>query len=447
MSSSRYRSWGGYPKFEQPATALSWRQQDLPDPLDQTESILPFGNGRSYGDVCLNRGGTVVSTRALNRFIRFDRDTGVLRCESGVLLAEILELAVPAGWFLPVSPGTRFVTIGGVLANDVHGKNHHRAGTFGMHVRSFELLRSDGTRYLCVAGAGDNQELFAATIGGLGLTGLITWVELQLRPVAGPMLKEESIKFANLDEFFRLSDYSDEHFEYTVAWVDCLARGDSLGRGLFARANHAQGIDALAVGPERSLKDSGPGLGLPFTPPFSLVNKLSLKVFNALWYGKQQQRRVERKVHYRPFFYPLDSIANWNRMYGPRGMLQYQCVLPGDEGRAMLSEMLKAIAASGQGSFLAVLKMFGSARSPGMLSFPREGVTLALDFPNQPDVFRLLNRLDEMTLEVSGAVYPAKDARMSSESFQSYFPAWQNFSAHVDPGFSSSFWRRVTAEL
>ncbi len=443
MGESRYQSWGRYPRFAQQAAPVSWRQDEIPDPLDGTESVLPFGNGRSYGDVCLNRGGTVIPTRALNRFIRFDRDRGILRCESGVLLAEILQLAVPDGWFLPVSPGTRYVTIGGALANDVHGKNHHRAGTFGCHVRSFELRRSDGTRQVCAAG--NNENLFAATIGGMGLTGLITWVELQLRPVEGWLLKEESIKFANLDDFFRLSDYSDEHFEYTVAWVDCLASGDDLGRGLFARANHAVGEDAQ--GAKGAEQDPGPRLALPIAPPFSLVNKFSLRLFNAAWYGKQTQRRRERLVHYRPFFYPLDSIANWNLMYGPKGMLQYQCVLPGDDGRGMLREMLRVIAASGQGSFLAVLKMFGGAKSPGMLSFPRPGVTLALDFPNRPDVLRLLDRLDEMTLEVSGAVYPAKDARMSSTSFQTYFPDWQEFSHHIDPGFSSSFWRRVTAEL
>ena len=445
MGTSAYQSWGGYPQISQQGITLGWRQQEIPAPLPNTASLLPFGNGRSYGDVCLNRGGTVLATRALNRFIRFDHDTGVLRCEAGVLLAEILELAVPLGWFLPVSPGTQYVTVGGAVANDVHGKNHHRAGTFGQHVRAFELLRSDGTRHLCADGNGKN--LFAATIGGLGLTGLITWVELQLRPISSPLLDEESIKFANLDEFFRLSDYSDEHFEYTVAWIDCLAKGDALGRGLFARANHATSASSNTKINVKKSQKSGPKLGLPFTPPISLVNKFSLKLFNALWYARQQQRRKQRTVHYRPFFYPLDAIANWNRMYGQRGMLQYQCVLPGDEGRVMLRDMLKSIAASGHGSFLAVLKMFGDSKSPGLLSFPRAGVTLALDFPNQPDVFRLLTRLDDMTREVNGAVYPAKDARMSSESFQAYFPGWKKFSDFIDPEFSSSFWRRVTAEL
>jgi FAD/FMN-containing dehydrogenase len=261
------------------------------------------------------------------------------------------------------------------------------------------------------------------------------------------MLTEESIKFSNIKEFFRISDQSDKDYEYTVAWIDCLAMGDALGRGLFSRANHQDGASERAKIPARYGKEDGPGPGLPFTPPFSLVNKFSLTAFNALWYGKQRQRHVHRQVHYRPFFYPLDSISNWNRMYGPKGMLQYQCVLPGEDGREMLSDMLRSIAASGQGSFLAVVKIFGDQQSPGMLSFPRSGVTLALDFPNRPEVFRLLTRLDEMTAEVSGAVYPAKDARMSSESFQAYYPMWEKFSRFIDPEFSSSFWRRVTAEL
>ena len=420
---------------------LQWRSDPLPMALPDTDCLLPYGNGRSYGDVCLNRGGTVLDTRQLNHVISFDPDTGVLRCESGMLLADVLHLVVPMDWLLPVSPGTRYATIGGALANDVHGKNHHKAGTFGCHVRSFELLRSDGSRRVCTPT--ENAELFAATIGGLGLTGLVTWVELQLRHIDGPMLSEESIKFANLDEFFHLSDASDEGFEYTVAWVDCVSRGDALGRGFFARANH---VPARAAAPAAARQRS-PDFSLPFTPPLSLVNRWSLKAFNALYYSRQQQNRRVRNLHYQRFFYPLDSIGNWNRIYGPKGMLQYQCVLPGSDGREVMREMLRAIALGGEGSFLAVLKIFGDKPSPGMLSFPRPGVTLALDFPNQPDVFRLLDRLDDMTRTVGGAVYPAKDARMSPESFQSYFPRWQEFAQYIDPGFSSSFWRRVAGEV
>jgi FAD/FMN-containing dehydrogenase len=434
-----YTSWGRFPQIAQQGRRIGWRGDDLPAPVEGTEYLLPYGNGRSYGDVCLIRGGTVIDTRALNRFISFDAESGVLRCESGVLLSQVLQLVVRQGWFLPVSPGTRYVTIGGALANDVHGKNHHKAGTFGCHVRAFELLRSDGSRHLCTPD--ENADLYAATIGGLGLTGLVTWVEIALRKIAGPLLMEESVKFDNIGEFFQLSELSDKDFEYTVAWVDCIARGSSLGRGIFARANHTDG-DGQELQP-----GDGPKISIPVELPFSLVNSLSLRAFNAFWFRRQRQRRQLRTVHYQPFFYPLDAIGGWNRIYGPKGMLQYQCVLPGTDGRDVFRKMMKAIAKSGNGSFLAVLKIFGDRPSPGMLSFPRPGVTLALDFPNNPDVFRLLDRLDHMTREVGGAVYPAKDARMSGESFQTYFPNWQKFSAHVDPAFASSFWRRVTGEV
>jgi FAD/FMN-containing dehydrogenase len=438
VSASNYTSWGRFPQIQQQGIDLAWRHDPLPDPVAGTDTLLPYGNGRSYGDVCLNRGGTVLGTRALNRFIEFDTGAGVLRCEAGVLLADILELVVPAGWFLSVSPGTSYVTVGGALANDVHGKNHHRAGTFGCHVRAFELLRSDGTRQVC--SSEHNSDMFAATIGGMGLTGLVTWVELQLRRVDGPFLKEESIKFANVDEFFSLSESSDKDYEYVVAWVDCASKGDALGRGLFARANHR---DAAA---RKQRSDKGSILSVPFQPPISLINGFSLKAFNAWWYSRQREARKTRIVHYRPFFYPLDSIGNWNRIYGPKGFVQYQCVLPGEDGPEMMRQMLGAIARSGSGSFLAVLKVFGDIKSPGLMSFPRPGVTLALDFPNTPDVFRLLDRLDDMTREANGAVYPAKDARMSGDSFRHYFPAWEEFSAYVDPAFSSSFWRRVAGE-
>ncbi|MCP4089773.1 MAG: FAD-binding oxidoreductase [Gammaproteobacteria bacterium] len=438
MTERGYTSWGRFPQINQLGRSFAWRSDELPVTSEDTDSLLPYGNGRSYGDVCLNRGGIVLSTRGLNRFINFDPEAGILRCEAGVLLAEILQLIVPAGWFLAVSPGTRYATVGGALANDVHGKNHHQAGAFGCHVIAFELLRSDGSRNLC--SREENKELFGATIGGLGLTGLITWVELQLRPVNGSMLKEETLKFANVDEFFHLSEASDQDFEYTVAWVDCASKGDSLGRGLFARANHVPSETVQAK------VDLEPRISVPFQLPCSLINGFTLKMFNAWWYRRQRERRKTRKVHFQPFFYPLDSIGNWNLMYGPKGLLQYQCVLPGEDGREVLRQMLATIAQSGNGSFLAVLKIFGERLSPGLLSFPRPGVTLALDFPNSPDVFRLLDRLDDMTREVGGAVYPAKDARMSADSFHSYFPAYEKFSEYVDPDFSSSFWRRVSGD-
>lgn len=432
--SSRSSSWGRYPSVRQETVALKDRSLLLPR-FDG--SALPYGNGRSYGDSCLNPDNSLLHVRSLDRFIAFDPGTGVLRCEAGVTLGEILELCVPQGWFLAVTPGTRHVTIGGAIANDVHGKNHHRAGSFGHHVSCFELLRSDGERIECAPG--DAGGWFAATVGGLGLTGLITWAELQLKRVPGPWVQCESIRFGSLDEFFQLSGESAGTYEYTVAWVDCLATGSALGRGQFLRADHAP------AAPEGRWSAPRQPLSIPFTPPFSLVNRLSLRPFNALYYRRQLARRRRSTMHFSPYFYPLDSIGHWNRIYGPRGFLQHQCVLPQEVARAATADLLGSISASGTGSFLAVLKEFGQRTSPGIMSFPRPGTTLALDFPNNgPEVFKLLDRLDRIVAEAGGAVYPAKDARMSPAMFQQGFPRWEEFCSYVDPKFSSGFWRRVT---
>jgi FAD/FMN-containing dehydrogenase len=405
--------------------------------LSGQKTILPFGNGRSYGDSCLNVGGALLQTRALDRFIRFDRETGVLACESGVLLADILRLVVPTGWFLPVVPGTCYVTVGGAIANDVHGKNHHCAGTFGRHVRRFELLRSDGARLIC--SPGENSEWFAATVGGLGLTGTITWAELQLRPIQGPRLEVESTRFANLDEFFSLSAESERIYEYTVAWIDCLGRGKQLGRGILQCANHAQDVPVTA--------ETVPGrkIAVPFPLPVSLVNGMSLRVFNTVHYHRQRRRVARTSEYFQKFFFPLDGILHWNRLYGPAGFYQYQCVVPMPVAREATGELLDTIARSGLGSFLAVLKHFGSHGSAGMLSFPREGVTLALDFPNKgAAVERLFESLDRIVSMAGGTLYPAKDGRMPGALFRSGYPRWREFSQYIDPACSSSFWRRVT---
>ena len=405
--------------------------------FDSARSHLAAGYGRSYGDSALNDGGIVFDTRPLDRYIAFDSDTGVLDGEAGVSLSQVLELSVSRGWFLPVTPGTRFVSLGGAIANDVHGKNHHRAGSFGCHVLELELLRSDGGVMLCSPQR--NAEWFAATVGGLGLTGLIRRVRLQLMRVPGPAIEGETIRFGGLAEFFELARESDHTHDYTVAWIDCLAAGAHRGRGLFTRGNAAPG----PVSSPLRLP-----LRLPFTPPLSLVNGFTVRAFNALYYARQRAEREPLRTHYQPFFYPLDGIDSWNRLYGPRGFYQYQCVVPPAAAPSAIGEMLDSIAAAGQGSFLAVLKTFGERRSPGMLSFPRPGATLAIDFANLGDVtLRLLTRLDDITRAAGGAVYPAKDARMSGAAFRQYFPRWQEFSRYIDPRFSSSFWRRVTGDL
>lgn len=425
-------SWGRHPTAQQTLVALHDRTAPLPD---FEGSALPYGNGRSYGDSCLNDRGTLLRTRGLDRFIAFDAERGVLRCEAGVLLADILALVRGRGWFLPVTPGTKYVTVGGAIANDVHGKNHHVAGCFSRHVLGFELLRSDGSRLHC--SPTDNAAWFAATVGGLGLTGLVTWVELQLKRVRGPYLNCETHRFGHLREFFALSEASEPDYEYTVAWVDCTARGSALGRGHFIRANHAPTAEGPAP-PRRRLR-------VPVTPPVCLVNGASLRVFNALYYHRQRRPVAHALCHYEPYFYPLDAIGEWNRLYGPRGFFQYQCVVPPQASEAAITELLQRIAAGGDGSFLAVLKVFGQQPSAGILSFPRPGTTLALDFPNKGEAtLALLDRLDDVVAAAGGAVYPAKDARLSAARFRRYFPQWESMQPYLDPRFSSSFWRRVT---
>ncbi len=428
---TNYVSWGRYPYKHQNGHDLQWRDQALP----VTTNFLPQGNARSYGDSCMNHGGVVLSTRHLNRFISFDPETGIMRCEAGVQLHQILDLVEPQGWFLPVTPGTKFVTVAGALANDVHGKNHHVEGTFGAHVTQFELLRSDGTSLIC--SPTQNEAMFKATIGGLGLTGVILWVEFKLKRVPNSAVNVETIKYNDLATFFKLSEESDQRFEYTVAWIDCLATGSKLGRGHFMRANHA--------GPTQK-KPPGPGLNLmvPIDPPISMINRFSLRAFNSLYYNRQLAAKKVQTVHYEPFFYPLDGIKNWNRIYGPKGFLQYQFVVPNDVSEQAVREVLNIIARNKTGSFLAVLKVFGDVPSPGLLSFPRPGATLALDFPYEGvKTLNLFEQLDEVVFQAGGAIYPAKDAHMKHEHFIHYYPNADKLNEMKDPGISSSFWARV----
>lgn len=433
MADTPWASWGRYPPA-QPRSVRVLRDrytglQASPGPM------LPYGNGRSYGDVCLNNGGELLATRGLDRFIAFDRGAGILRCEAGVLLADILRLVVLQGWFLPVTPGTQFVTVGGAIANDVHGKNHHQAGSFGCHVRALELLRSDGERLLC--SPTQNVPWFAATVGGLGLAGLITWAEIQLAPIANPFLWATSKRFGSLDEFWQINAEAEARYPYAVAWIDCLAQGNAMGRGVFFAGEHAGAQDQLPFFRKREWR-------VPFDPPISLINRLSLTAFNGLYYHCPFTGQAVL-THYVPFFYPLDSILEWNRIYGHRGFFQYQCVLPPESSRDGLKTLLREIGRGRAGSFLAVLKTFGEIRSPGMLSFPRPGATLALDFPNRGETtLKLFERLDAVVAEAGGALYPAKDARMAPSMFRRGFSAWETFSGFVDPRFSSSFWRRVT---
>lgn len=404
-------------------------------PLPETgRSVLPYGMGRSYGDVCLNPGGALWMTPGMDLWLDFDASNGRLTCQAGALLADIQRLLAPRGWMLPVTPGTQFVTVGGAIANDVHGKNHHAAGSFGNHVCSLSLQRTDGPAIIC--GPDQNTEWFHATVGGLGLTGLITQATLQLRSVANPWLETETIAFDSLDRFYTLASESEAAWEYTVSWVDCL---DRRGRGIFMRANHC---DASAQVPAEAPRRRG--LSMPLTPPLSLVNTVSLRSFNALYYHVHRARASKAVSHYLPFFYPLDGIGHWNRMYGPSGFYQYQCVVPFHGGDRAIETMLAQIGRSGQGSFLAVLKTFGHIPSLGLLSFPQPGITLALDFPNQGDkTLRLFNQLDAIVCAAGGRIYPAKDARMPSPLFQAGYPQWAQLLPYRDPGISSAMSRRL----
>lgn len=435
-----FDSWGRVFSTHHLKLPMSSRHVSIPLPPHTDMTVLPHGNGRSYGDSNLNPGQAMLPTRQLDRFISFDAATGLLTCEGGVLLSDILNLAVPQGWFLPVVPGTKFVTVGGAIANDVHGKNHHLVGSFGNHVTQLELLRSDGSRRVCTPHV--NTEWFAATVGGLGLTGLITWAQLQLRRIANPWLDTETIRFDSLDAFFELSQASEANHEYTVSWIDCAFTGRRLGRGIFSRANHAPAQVGMTA-PLPSARE-GAGRRVPLTPPLSLINPLSLKAFNTLYYHRAPSSPRRALQHYQPFFFPLDALLEWNRIYGPKGFYQYQCAVPPERALTTTRELLQTISASGMGSFLAVLKQFGAPPSRGLLSFPMPGTTLALDFPNQgPRLHRLFEALDRIVLSAGGRLYPAKDGRMSSAMFKAGYPKWQDIVPFIDPRFSSGFWRRV----
>lgn len=393
---------------------------------------IVHGMGRSYGDEGLNPGGTLWSTTGLDRFESFDEQTGHLACQAGVLLRDIQDVFVPRGWMLPVTPGTQFITVGGAVANDIHGKNHHIRGSFCNHVLSLDLLRTNGDVLHC--SPVENAEYFAATAGGMGLTGIITRVKLALMRIPGPWLETETIPFKSLDSFLSLSDQSKNEWEYVVSWLDCLS-GRNI-RGLFMRANPTE----ILAGP---MPRRNP-LKVPITAPISLINRLTLRAFNSAYYHLKTRDTTRTISHYRPFFYPLDNVVHWNRMYGPKGFFQYQSVIPRPSAKHAISMMLEAVSQTGQGSFLTVLKTFGQDESLGMMSFPMPGVTLALDFPNNGvATHRLFEKLDAIVQGASGRLYTAKDARMPRTLFEAGYPRLKEFMRYRDPGISSAMSRRL----
>lgn len=399
-------------------------------------SLLAFGMGKSYGDSCHNDAGTLVPMRSRCAILAFDAETGILTAEAGTSLEEIIAHAAAHGYFLPVTPGTRFVTLGGAIANDVHGKNHHVRGTFGCHVAGFELLRSDGRRYVC--SPAENSDLFTATIGGMGLTGIVLSASVKLMRVGSLDVEQEITPFANLDEYFGLAEEADAANEYAVAWVDQLSGSN---RGVLLTGNHADNGNFQVA-------SSATRLSVPFEMPFSMLNGLSLKAFNFAYFHAKARKRGKTLSPYGSFFYPLDAVGNWNRLYGPKGLFQHQSIIPFASARSVIPQLLEASREAGQASFLTVLKRFGTVTSPGLFSFPRPGYTLTMDFSNRgASTLKLLEGLDALTVEAGGRVNPYKDQRMSAATFTAGFPEWSQLEAYRDPRFSSDFWRRTALSL
>ncbi len=422
------KSFGNYPKLNHASYQyFSW----LSDNLDFSDDskYLCYGFGKSYGDSCLNPDGNIIFTQFLNRIINFDNENGVLCVESGITLKQCIDFLMPRKWFLPVTPGTKLITVGGAVANDVHGKNHHRSGTFGNHIIRFELLRSDGTRLIC--SKNENIEYFKATIGGLGLTGIITWVEFQCIRTNGPVIENENIKFNSLEEFFEINEKS-KNYEYTVSWLDT----NTLSRGIFSRGDFASREF------QQDYKSQEAKLSIPFE--CETINPITVYTFNILYFLKQFDKFKKNYIDFNSFFYPLDAINNWNKFYGKNGFIQYQFVIPLENGLSTLKKILNTIVSKSNNSFLTVLKTFGDIKSPGIMSFPKEGITVAIDFKMKDKaILEKLDASDEIVTDCGGAVYPAKDARMSPQNFKKFYPQWEYFSKFIDPKFSSGFWQRV----
>ena len=406
------QSWGKYPLIDSSVYTF-------PDPstlrqiLSDHDNIIAHGNGRSYGDSAL--ASQLVHVRPYNYYLDFDRKTGILHCQAGVLLSEIIDTFLPQGWFLAVTPGTRYITVGGALASDVHGKNHHIHGSFSDTVLDFTLMLADGSITTC--SHSKNSTLFRASCGGMGLTGVILNARIKLVPVRSCMISQTTIKTKNLKETFdAFEQYRDS--TYSVAWIDCLAKKDTLGRCILMVGEHCED-DNLNFRYKQKFT-------IPFEFPSFSLNKLTVKAFNTLYYNKVRKRTSEQKVSIGSFFYPLDAIDHWNRIYGKGGFTQYQFILPLARSYDGLQEILSHIARSGKGSFLAVLKLFGKGNS-NYLSFPMTGYSLALDFKIEPGLFELLDELDAIVLKYEGRLYLAKDVRVTRDVFEVGYPEIDTF--------------------
>jgi len=400
-------NWGLYPEIGGNVfrpTTYSEVQQLL---ISQT-GIIGRGNGRCYGDASLNN--KMISTLALNQIIQLDINNETITCESGVILSDILKLAVPKGFFLPVTPGSKFITVGGALASDIHGKNHHVDGVFSDHVLSFKLCNSKGEIEEVFPG----QDLFNRTAGGMGLTGIILEITFKLKPIQTSYIKQTSIRAENLKDIFGLFEQY-KGFTYSVAWIDCLAKGKNLGKSVMLLGEHAKSDELNKKDPLKVHSD--PKLNIPFKFPSWIINPLIIKLFNWFFYHKPSSSLKNGIVHYDSFFYPLDKVHNWNRIYGKNGFVQYQFVLPKETSCIGITKALEILSKNNLGSFLAVLKLFGKSHEDRYLHFPKEGFTLALDIKLQPKIFSILSELDNLVTEYGGKIYLTKDARMECNNY------------------------------
>lgn len=407
-------NWGNYPIVEKEMRSEDSFQKIKEFVLTHNE-VIARGNGRCYGDASL--GEHIFSTKKLNKFISFDRLNGIIECESGVLLSDVLEIAVPQGYFLYVTPGTKFVSVGGAIASDVHGKNHHLEGCFSEYVLEFKLMVENGDIITC--SREENSEKFWATIGGMGLTGIILTAKFRLKNIQTAYIRQESIKAENLDEIFRLFEES-ESWTYNVAWIDCLQKGKNIGRSILMRGEHAfqqELPQKLRDQPLRLKEKVEPKV--PFYFPGFVLNAFTVKIFNYFYFKKQSKKEVTDFIDYETFFYPLDFVKDWNKIYGKSGFIQYQMMIPKEKGKEGMKKILETIANSGNGSFLAVLKLYGKENPQAYNSFPFEGYSLALDFKVNSKLRKLIDRLDDIVEEYNGKIYLTKDS-MSRSSLTNY---------------------------
>ncbi len=407
-------NWGNYPVMESDEESFAFPDQ-LNQLLDEEADFIPRGNGRCYGDASLAQ--RTISTLKYDKILSFDTATGIFECQSGLILDQILEVIVPRGWFLPVTPGTKFITVGGAVASDVHGKNHHVDGSFSNHILDMDIVLASKKVITCSPQM--NEDLFEASCGGMGLTGLITRVKFRLKKIETSFIKQKQIKARNLEELIQLFQ-TYHQYTYSVAWIDCLKKGEHFGRSILMLGEHARLSDL----DKQQLRDplqlpKKKQINLPFNLPSWALNAFTVKAFNYLFYAKNFKPEINNVISYEPFFYPLDAILHWNRGYGKNGFVQYQFVLP-LEAKPGLIEILNRISDKGLGSFLAVLKVFGKQES--IISFPKEGYTLALDFSVRPGLLEFLDGLDQVVLRYGGRLYMSKDARMKPEVLQSGYP-------------------------